>query len=41
MRNPTVVENHRARYLFSFEPAATSESMRKAIGGKEKVKQRS
>lgn len=32
MRNPTVVESPRARYLFNVVPASTSESMRKAIG---------
>jgi uncharacterized protein YbjT (DUF2867 family) len=40
MRNPTVVESPRARYLFRLVPASTSEAMRKAIGRKLKEKQK-
>lgn len=39
MRNPTLVENRRARFLFRVVPASTSESMRKAIGGRPQEKQ--
>jgi uncharacterized protein YbjT (DUF2867 family) len=36
MKNPTVVESQRARYLFNVEPQSTSQSMRDAIGVKSK-----
>ena len=40
MKNPTVVENARARYLFRVEPESTADSMSKAIGAKSEEQQR-